>query len=78
MTAKLSTVREIIEEIRSEGAVTVNQQLERLIDKFTIAARAIDPSINNIWVGRAGDDLQQPFWIHMDRENTPFVRRSKR
>ena len=51
MGRQYATVREIIAENKRDGAETAEQQLEMLIDKFCMAARAVDPTIDYFWVG---------------------------
>lgn len=76
MSPQFSTAKEILEEIRAEGALNANQQMARLVDKFVVAARAIDPRIENIWVGHDGDDFKRPFSILIERRDSVFRRRS--
>ncbi|MGE7367881.1 hypothetical protein ACQKKX_02270 [Neorhizobium sp. NPDC001467] len=76
MSKSLSTAREIVADIRKDGAVTVNQQLEALITRFAEAAHLIDPAIRDVWVYRAGGDLKTPSGVVIDREATPFVKRA--
>lgn len=62
-------VKEIVAEIRSETGGSVNQQLAALISMFCDAARAIDPTITDIWVGKDGPDLLRPYGIRIDRDS---------
>jgi hypothetical protein len=74
MSRSLSTAHEIVEDIRNGSDFTVNQQLEALFSRCAEAARLIDPSIDNIWVCRTGEDLNQPSMIVLDRKDSPFKR----
>lgn len=62
-------VPEIVADIRAESDGTVNQQLDALISMFCDAARAIDPTITDIWVGKDGPDLLRPYGIRIDRRS---------
>ncbi|URK87753.1 hypothetical protein LP421_07915 [Rhizobium sp. RCAM05350] len=71
-----ATVKELMNEIQEGGAITVDQQLEALIDLFAKAARAIDPSIITVWVGRGGEGLDRPCFVSMERVERATSRRA--
>ena len=75
MARTLATVREVLDEVRTEGG-TVEQQLNTLFEKFVTAVRAIDPTVTGSWIGRDGPDLSTPSFIVFERPGSTFLRRS--
>ncbi len=67
--------KRLIPEIKGDGSWTTNQKLVALVDHFKVAALAIDPTIETIWVGYDGDEFDRPFMIHIAREGSNFGRR---
>jgi hypothetical protein len=76
MSITFATPKELLEENRSNGAKTPEQHLEMLADNFVTAARAIDPSIINIWVGRDGVEFDRVFSIVIERKDSSWKGRS--
>jgi hypothetical protein len=72
-TPGLATVRDILAEIEASGAVTVEQKLNSLFDKFNMAARAIDPSITGAWVGYDAKRPNIPTHIVFERPGSDFL-----
>lgn len=65
---QLASLEEIVGASRGKGTRTPEQQLEALISLFCDAARAVDPTITKMWVGRGGEGLNQPYFISMERD----------
>jgi hypothetical protein len=75
MRQTLSTPKEILQEIKDHGGDTVQSKLDKLVENFTLAVRAVDPSVQAVWVGCDGPDFKRPFYLHLQREDSPFNRR---
>lgn len=75
-TVELSTVREIMEDLRASGATTVEQRLRLLFDKFNTAVRAVDPSITGAWIGYDAAYETLPTTITFERPGAELFRRS--
>lgn len=70
-TRNIAYAKDIVEEIRSEGG-TVVQQLTLLVERFNIAARAIDPTITGSWVGYETERPNHPSYIAFERGQPLF------
>jgi hypothetical protein len=68
---KILTSKEIVEDIRSENG-TVVQQLTLLVERFNIAARAIDPTITGSWVGYETERPGHACYIAFERGKPLF------
>ena len=75
MSHSFASPSEVIEQQRRDGARSTEQHLEMLIENFVLAARHIDPSIQNVWVGRDGENFDRPFFISLERQDSMFRRK---
>lgn len=65
-------VQGLVDEIQGNGARSVEDQLNLLIDHFSAAVRIIDPNIRWVHVGYEGEGKAKPFCIWIDREGSTF------